>query len=169
MNTEGENAKTASVDSDSDSRALVRKTRNGAMWLYWMVGISVVNSLLLNVGIPLRFSFGLILTDLIYKMGLSFGPLFADIGMFADILILGALLIFGYFASKQRVWAFIGGLAIVALDTLFIVWLHGLAILLSICIHLMALFSLWRGARVALAALKSDGTSPDDAKYIIRP
>ena len=131
------------------AEAFLKKSRAGAQWLYWIVGISIINVVLMQFDVPLRFSVGLGFTELVYAFGQRIGALFVYIGILIDVLFLAVLTLLGVFAGRQKVWAFIGGLAIIALDTALLIGLGAREFMLSIIIHVLAILGLWNGMRAS--------------------
>ena len=101
----------------------------GAKWFYWIVGLSIVNSLLAMGGAPIRFVFGLGLTQ--------FVP-----GYIASVPVLVFFALCGYFGSKLQKWPFIIGGILYLLDA-------GLCLLvqdyISVAVHAYVLFRIYQG------------------------
>ncbi|HEX7959684.1 MAG TPA: hypothetical protein VF493_07180 [Terriglobales bacterium] len=101
----------------------------GARWFYWIVGLSIVNSLLAMGGAPIRFVFGLGITQ--------FVP-----GYLASVPVLALFALCGYFASKLQKWPFIVGGLVYVVDA-------GICLLvqdyISVAVHAYVLFRIYQG------------------------
>ena len=101
----------------------------GARWFYWIVGLSILNSLLAMGGAPIRFVFGLGITQFVHGYVAS-----------APVLVFFALC--GYFGSKLQKWPFIVGGILYLLDA-------GLCLLfqdyISVAVHAYVLFRIFQG------------------------
>jgi len=101
----------------------------GARWFYWIVGLSILNSLLAMGGAPIRFVFGLGITQFVHGYVAS-----------APVLVFFALC--GYFGSKLQKWPFILGGLLYLLDA-------GICLLvqdyISVAVHGYVLFRIYQG------------------------
>lgn len=101
----------------------------GARWFYWIVGLSIINSLLAMGGAPIRFVFGLGITQ--------FVP-----GYVASAAMLALFALCGYFGSKMQKWPFILGGILYLLD-------GGLCLFhqdyISVAVHAYVLFRIYQG------------------------
>ncbi|GEM_PF-1146312 len=117
-----------------------RKIKNGASWLYWIAGLSVVNSGIFYFDGGLNFIFGLGATQYFDALAYSFYDYFGMpvllLGYALDAFLVGLFIYLGIMASKCRKWAFIAGMILYALDTLvFIVFTD----FIGIAAHVFAL------------------------------
>src|SRR5689334_6086650 len=102
---------------------------SSARWFYWIVGLSILNSLLAMGGAPIRFVFGLGITQ--------FVP-----GYIASAAALVFFVLCGYFGSKLQKWPFLIGGLVYLLDA-------GICLLrqdyISVLVHAYVLFRLYQG------------------------
>jgi uncharacterized membrane protein len=100
-----------------------------ARWFYWIVGLSIINSLLAMSGAPMRFVFGLGITQ--------FVP-----GYVASAPVLALFALCGYFGSKLQKWPFIIGGILYMLDAGICLLVHDY---ISLLVHAYVLFRLYQG------------------------
>jgi len=105
------------------NEALIRRTKNGANWLYAVAALSAVNVFFTHLSSPVRFAVGLGLTDLIYAVGHQLGTGFALFALGADLGILGLVAALGYQARQFRTWAFVTGITLLVLDAAVMFWI----------------------------------------------
>jgi hypothetical protein len=132
---------TASSASDPASAA---RLKSGASWFYWIAGLSLINSFTALTGQSWRFFFGLGIVDIINGLSAEFGSSGKMIALLLDLAAAGAFILFGVFANKRHLWAFIVGMVLFAFDgLLFLIaqdWL-------GVGFHAFALYCLFRGAQ----------------------
>jgi hypothetical protein len=111
----------------------------GARWFYWIVGLSIINSLLALGGAPIRFVFGLGITqvfDAVHQ------PAAKTLAFIASASVLAFFALCGYFGSKLHKWPFLMGGILYLLDT-------GLCLLfqdyISVLVHAYVLFRIYQG------------------------
>jgi hypothetical protein len=89
---------------------------SGASQFYWIAGFSVVNSVLNALDVNAFFPIGLGISELLAELG-ALSTLSGRIGAWLGVmLLLGIMLLCGYFGRKGELWAFILGGAIYLLD-----------------------------------------------------
>lgn len=116
----------------------IAQIRSGGSWFYWIAGLSLINSIAAFSGSGWRFIVGLGLTQIIDQAfrGTS------GVVLLLDILAAGLFVLFGYFATKGHLWAFIVGMVLFALDgVIFLIardWL-------GVGFHVFVLYCLFRG------------------------
>ncbi|HLP78993.1 MAG TPA: DUF4339 domain-containing protein [Candidatus Paceibacterota bacterium] len=130
---------TAAVAADPATAA---KLKSGASWFYWIAGLSLINSIVAFTGSSWRFILGLGITQIFDAIGAEFGGAGHAIVLVLDLLAAGVFILFGVFANKRHLWAFIVGMVLFGLDT--IVFLIGTD-WLGVGFHAFALFCLFRG------------------------
>jgi hypothetical protein len=130
---------------------LVKRTQTGAHWFYWMVGLSVVNTVLLISGNDWQFFLGLGVTQVSDTI-----PSVTDNSLTIRLITLGIdaviLAIFaglGYLASKGARWAFIAGMVLYASDGLL--FLMAGPDWLALAFHAFILTRLYAGFQAAQA------------------
>jgi hypothetical protein len=136
---------------------LERRLKSGASNFYWIAGLSVINSLATLFQGSIFFVVGLAATLIVdgiaYEVALDFDrdPLVLGIGFAVSAFVAAVFASFGFFASKQRVWAFAIGMGLYLLDTILMLvfqeWL-------GFAFHLLFLWGMWSGFQ-ALRKIKS--------------
>jgi hypothetical protein len=136
----------------ADSMAAAR-LKSGASWFYWVAGLSLVNSVVAFTGSSWRFLFGLGVTQVIDAATEQMGSAGKGVALGLDLLVIGILVLIGVFANKAQTWAFIVGMALLALDGIVFVlnsdWL-------GVGFHAFVLFCIFRGFQ-ACRQLRSNG------------
>ena len=130
-----------------DPRApVILRMRRGAGWFLTIAVLSGINSLLQVINAPVRFIFGLGITQVVGAAGHGAG----QNGMFWTIAIDGVfivmLVLFSRWAKAGSQGAFLGGMIAYALDgallLFFSVWLDA-------AVHAYALYMIWQGYAAA--------------------
>lgn len=128
---------------------LEKRVKSGGSWYYWVAALSLVNSIVAFSGGGGGFVIGLSVTQVVDAMLADSGGSAKAIGLVLGVLAAGVFVLFGVFAYKRHVWAFIVGMLLYGLDTILTVmakqWL-GLAF------HGWVLVSLFIGMRAAMQA-----------------
>ena len=126
---------------------LEKRVKSGGSWYYWVAALSLVNSVVAFSGGGGGFVIGLSVTQFVDAMLSADGGVMKGVGLALGVLAAGVFALFGVFACKRHVWAFIVGMLLYGLDTILTVldqqWL-GLAF------HGWVLFSLFIGTRAAM-------------------
>lgn len=150
------------VGDDSQVAELFAKVHSGAGWFYWIAGLSIVNSLIALFGGGVSFIFGLGITTIIDQIAMAAardidgngGLIVEGVAFVMSLVVSGVFFLFGVFAKKRHLWAFIVGMVLYAFDgAIFLLgpdWL-------SVGFHGFALFSMLGGlvATQKLNALQS--------------
>jgi hypothetical protein len=146
-----ENAPGTTAQSDSGAmlrNGLEQRLRSGASWFYWIAGLSIINMIVLHTGGDWSFIIGLGIAFLIGAASEIIGVLNSII---FSILVSGLFAVFGYAANKGKLWGFIVGLTIYALDTLIYLLVQDWA---SVGFHIFAWIMIFLGLRAALQLRK---------------
>jgi|SRR5579862_1280360 len=118
------------------------RARAGAKWFYWIAGLSMVNSLVVLKGGNLHFVIGLGITSLVDGLAKRV----SEAGPVLDLVISGSIatifMVFGRFAVKPRKWAFVGGMALYAMDGVLLLTARSF---LAVGFHTFALYAIYRG------------------------
>ncbi|HEX9478604.1 MAG TPA: hypothetical protein VGA90_07570 [Methylomirabilota bacterium] len=130
---------------DDKRERLLRHRRSGALWFYWVAGLSLVNSLAALTGQHWRFILGLGITQLADALAAHSGRGLGAVAVM-DAVIVGGFVLLGRFAERGRVWAFGVGAAIYALDGLIFV---GLRDWIGVAFHVFVLVMTVRGLDAA--------------------
>lgn len=111
-------AATATRPAASTGREmLARRRRSGALWFYWVAGLSLVNSLAVLTGQHWRFIVGLGITQVADGLTMRSGHGMPVVAL-VDVALIAGFILLGRFALQGRLWAFAVGAAFYALDGL---------------------------------------------------
>jgi hypothetical protein len=131
--------------------SLMRRVKSGGNNFYWIAGLSVVNSLISAFGGGISFVIGLGITQIVDGIALLLAQeypgnaiLIKAMGLILSIGLSAVFVVFGYFAGKEKRWAFIVGMVFYSLDALILLafkdWI-------AVLFHLFFLWSLWGGVQ----------------------
>lgn len=113
-----------------------------ANWLYWIAGLSIINTISALSGGKFGFFFGLGITQAIDGIG---GNVHTSTGkaicLAADGLVFAYFVAMGYFGRRNR-WLFTAGFLAYALDSLICVFFQDW---LGLALHAFALFAMVGG------------------------
>lgn len=130
---------------------LIRRMRGGAANFYWIAALSAINTFLAIVQSDTRFVVGLAVTQFVDAIAYLIGQdapeartILLVISFVIDLVILGIFVLFGYFASQGRKWAFITGMVLYAVDAVLMLVFQDW---LSVGFHLFFLWGLFGGLR----------------------
>jgi hypothetical protein len=135
---------------EQERTQLANQVRSGANWFYWIVGLSVVNTLMILNGGGIFFPLGLGATQLVdgFAIALSdpswMGDTATYLGLALDFCLLGLFVLFGWLSRKGNTGAFIVGITLYTLDGLVLALFQDW---LSVGFHAFALFFLITGVR----------------------
>lgn len=133
----------ASTSAGNDAATLAQ-LKSGASWFYWVAGLSLVNSVVAFTGSDWRFILGLGITQIFDALGNEIATAGKIVALVLDLIAAGIFVLFGVFANKGHLWAFITGMVLFALD--------GLIFLLAqdwvgVGFHVFVLYCLFRGVQ----------------------
>lgn len=148
---------------ENELAGLENNLQSSAKWFYWVAGLSLVNTLIIFFGGGVSFIVGLGITQLIDGFVFEASDAVKYIALFINILISGMFALFGYFAIKKEMWAFIIGMILYLLDGFIFLLVNDW---LSIAFHAFVLFSLFAGIK-SLKKINSILTSMDGGVYRI--
>ena len=101
---------------------LDKKIKTGGAWLYWIAGLSVINSVIVLSGSNWGFVLGLTMTQVIdyvcRGIATEFGWGAKIFALVLDLAIAGFFVALGVIARRRRTWPFIVGLVLYGIDTL---------------------------------------------------
>lgn len=115
---------------------------DGASWLFWIAGLSLVNFVILLSGSNFGFAIGCLAVDAMAALGHGGNFVFLAIGALLIALWAGL----GVFARRGHVWAFAVGIVFYALDCLLLLVAFDMV---SAAIHGWILFKLFGGLKGA--------------------
>ena len=151
MSTQAPILQHAQTARDRDHSHIGSRAGRGSGWFYWIAGLSLVNSILIQSGGSWSFVFGLGLTagvDYLAQTATGSGQLLAWV---FNAVVIGAFVVFGHSARKGHRWAYLAGLAAYSADTALVVaskdWL-------AVVVHVFGLLLILNG----LAALNKRRT-----------
>jgi hypothetical protein len=120
----------------------------GANWFWWIIALSVVNSVMIHTGSDRNFVIGLgftLMADAIFKDHLL-------VALIIDAIALGIFAGLGLLSRKGYLWAFVTGIVLYTLDAAIYLFLQDW---MSVGFHGLALFYMIRGAKALRDALKA--------------
>lgn len=116
----------------------------GAVWFYWIAGISVLSCLVSFGGRDWNFLIGLGIVQLIEGLFQEPSPLVRGLGVVLNLVAAGLFFWLGLQARKRARWAFMTGFILYFLDSLIFLVLGEFA---SLGFHGLALFMILGGYR----------------------
>ena len=130
---------------------LDKKIKTGGAWLYWIAGLSIINSFIILTGSNWGFVLGLTLTQLIdfvcRGIATEFGWAAKIFALVLDLAIAGFFVALGVFARRRQMWPFVVGLVLYGIDTLLTLFT---SIWLGVIWHAWALTCIIIGLRAAV-------------------
>jgi len=137
------------TEASTELFELEKRVKSGGSWYYWVAALSLVNSVVAFSGGGGGFVIGLSVTQVMDAMLAESGGSAKAIGLVLGVLAAGVFALFGVFACKRHVWAFIVGMLLYGLDTILTVMAEQW---LGLAFHGWVLFSLFIGTRAAMQA-----------------
>ncbi|HEY0455862.1 MAG TPA: hypothetical protein VGE41_05770, partial [Verrucomicrobiae bacterium] len=119
-----------------------RHIRGSGSWFYWIAGLSIVNSLAALSGAGWRLIVGLGITQVVDELGYQLGTNGKAVALVLNFVVAGVFVLFGWFACKKHLWAFIVGMIFYGLDGGLMALGRGW---LSVAFHAYVLFRLFGG------------------------
>lgn len=133
----------ASTPANTDAATLAQ-LKSGASWFYWIAALSLVNSIVAFTGSDWRFIIGLGITQIFDAIGHEMASAGKIVALVLDLLAAGVLVVFGVFANKGHLWAFVTGMVLFALDGLIFLLVQDW---IGVAFHAFVLYCLFRGAQ----------------------
>jgi len=130
------------LENQKELLDLNNNLKSSAKWLYWIAGLSIVNTLISFFGGGVSFLFGLGITQLIDGLVYDTSTSAKLIALCFQILISGIFAGLGYYALKPEKWALLAGMILYFLDGLIFLMVEDW---LSIGFHVFVLFVLYGG------------------------
>jgi hypothetical protein len=131
--------------------SVVTRLRASGSWFYWVAALSLINSVVAFTGSEWKFIIGLGVTQMFDAIGSGAGGVGKGIVLLLDLVAAGVFVMFGVFANRGHLWAFIVGMVLFALDGLIFLLVQNW---LGVGFHAFVLFCLFRGV-VACRELKA--------------
>jgi hypothetical protein len=137
-------ALSAAVAAAGPDAALLAQLKSGASWYYWVAALSLVNSIVAFTGSDWRFIIGLGITQIFDGIGQELAGAGRFVALALDLAAAGVFVLFGVFANKGHLWAFITGMILFALDGLIFLLVQDW---IGVAFHVFVLYCLFRGAQ----------------------
>lgn len=99
---------------------LYRRVASGGNWFYWIAGMSLLNTVMGLAHGGMSFLTGLGVTQLIDEGMRQLGGRAMIILLPLNLIFAGLYIVFGYFACRRALWAFVAGIVCYSLDTLLV-------------------------------------------------
>ncbi len=136
-------ASVAATDGLAAQRAALEQQRDGgASWFYWIAGLSLVNTVMVQTDANLSFVVGLVITLIVDAVTHKMAGIGKLLALGFSVFVAATFVLFGYLAKKGHGWAFVVGMLLYAGDGLLAVvaqdWMMA-------GFHAFALFCLWGG------------------------
>jgi len=144
------------VEAVGELAELDKRMKSGGSWFFWIAGLSLINSIAVFSGSEYGFIVGLSITQILDHVLQGVGGNAKAVALVLDVLAAGVFVLFGVFACKRHVWAFIVGMVLYAGDTLLTMLL---GLWLGVAFHAWVLFSLFIGVKAAMQANKLERRS----------
>ena len=129
-----------------------RVVKAGAGWFITVAVLSLVNSVLSMTGAPIRFIFGLGVSELVDALAHQAGQTGFTLDLIINGLVAAVFVLFWKFARQGAQWAFIVGMAIYALDAVLVLYFKDI---LAAAFHAYALYRMYTGMSGIPALQKS--------------
>lgn len=138
-----------SVGVDADE--LQAQVNSGANWFFWIAGLTLINTVIALAGADFSFAVGLGITQIFDAVAAAIAvesgtPALTFVAVALDLITIAVFVGFGFLGRARHSWAFIVGIVLFGLDTIF--FLLAFAVL-GIVIHGLAIFYLFRGLTAA--------------------
>jgi hypothetical protein len=117
------------------------QVHSAATWFYWIAGLSLVNSIAAFSGSSWRFILGLGIPEVLRQMFAGASGSEA-VALALSVLVAGVFILFGFFAYRAQVWAFVAGMVLFAADG--VIFLIG-SRWIGVAFHALVLYWLFRG------------------------
>jgi hypothetical protein len=119
-----------------------RVVKVGAGWFVTIAALSLVNSVLSMSGAPIRFIFGLGITEVVDVLAHQAGQTGVPLALIINGFVAAAFVLFWRFARQGAQWAFIVGIAIYAVDAALVLYVKDI---LAAAFHAYALYRIYTG------------------------
>ncbi|MDO8587831.1 MAG: hypothetical protein Q7T82_12425 [Armatimonadota bacterium] len=131
----------------------VRAAGSGGNWLYWIAGLSVVNTVITLFHGKITFVVGLGITRIMDAVVAQFGNTAAIVAAPVSFFFAGIYVALGYCACRRMRWAFITGIVLYSLDTLIVLSIKDW---FSVAFHAFALYCMFAGLSAATKAAQTE-------------
>lgn len=121
-----------------------QRMHNGANWLLWIAGLSVVNSIITMMEFGIVFPVGLGVTQVIDAFALVGGGSSQIIGLGMTVAVAAIFIALGFWARKGNDIAYVTGIGLYAVDGLIFLLIGDW---LSIAFHAWGCFGIYGGLK----------------------
>ena len=123
---------------------------SSARWFWWIAGLSLVNTVLVQTGNDMNFVVGLGITaaaDVFFAGAKA-------IGFIVDAIAIGFFVLMGWQAQRGKLWAFYVGIGVYTLDALIYA---GFQDWMPVGFHALIIYFIAKGAMVLRATQRATG------------
>ncbi len=164
------NKEVPNVPINMEKSTQLSDIKRSANWLYWIGGLSLVNTVMTVTNAGYRFLFGLgityLLNEIIYYIfngfpqnlniqldysSNSIGWVGVSVIIVSNLLVCGIFVLLGFFANRGKKWAFIVGVILYGFDALLLIVFY--QDLLGFAFHILGIYYLFNGFK-ALSKLR---------------
>src|SRR5207244_13237758 len=92
--------------ASAERQQIEAQSRRGALWFYWIAGLSLVNSVVTLAGLNWRFIIGLGMSQIVATLAPRSGRGLAAARL-CDALLIGGFVLLGHLAVRGPAWAFL--------------------------------------------------------------
>ena len=131
--------------ASAERQQIEAQSRRGALWFYWIAGLSLVNSVVTLAGLNWRFIIGLGMSQIVDTLATRSGRGLAAAILF-DALLIGGFVLLGHLAVRGHAWAFLVGVTLYALDGLISLLVHDW---LGVGFHVFVVILILKGFQAA--------------------
>jgi hypothetical protein len=156
--------------SDAELFSTMQKRQNldqqihqGLNWFYVISGLSIINSLMFLLEIPLTFVIGLGFTQFVDGVISAIARDLSEdsqtlaylAGFVVNSLIAGIFIVAGILGQKRHRWAVISGMLLYTLDGVIFLLVGSW---IAVGFHVLALWNMWRGLQSLIKLLEFENT-----------
>lgn len=141
---------------ERNNAELQRQMLGGANWFFWIAALSLVNSIISLFYGNWSFSLGLGVTQIFDAAARDAGEWLKIAVFLLDLVVVGLFVLFGYFARKGNMMAFITGLILYVLDSVLFFFTGKIGdfyllsgAILGVIIHAVAIYFIFSGLLAA--------------------
>jgi hypothetical protein len=135
----------ADAPASAEHQQLEAQSRRGALWFYWIAGLSLVNSVVAFAGLNWRFIIGLGMSQIVDTLATRSGRGWTAAILF-DALLIGGFALLGSLAVRRHAWAFLVGVTLYGLDGVISLLVHDW---LGVGFHVFVVILILKGFQAA--------------------
>jgi len=118
------------------------RMKSGASWFYWIAALSLINTVAASAGSNWRFIVGMGITQIFDEIGHGSSGSGKVVALALNLVVTGVCALFGVFANKGHLWAFIVGMVLFALDGAIFLLVQDW---IGVAFHIFVLYCFFRG------------------------